>query len=160
MGVTVILAQDITQLLKEKEESKDDQLKQTVVDMTKSFEAENTKAVNNFEAQAAETIRTIEAEAAAKARCTAEVRLIQLCCCLSWLPLLLALLLILTLILIFTHTHPHHSHPHHAQLTTSGDTEHFYWQHFHLLNCIPPLPPSPPLPVKPYRLIETGDDCC
>ena len=78
--------QDITQLIKQKEEFKDVQRKQTVADMTKSFEAENTKVIkkfeaehtktiNRFEAEITETIRKFEAEAAEKARSVAKVRL-------------------------------------------------------------------------------------
>lgn len=86
VGCALILMQDINQLIKQKEECKDVQLKQTVVDMTESFkaenitiinrfEAENTKTINRFEAEIAETIRKFEAEATERARSVAEVRL-------------------------------------------------------------------------------------
>lgn len=70
--------QDMTQLIKQKEESKDFQLKQTVVDLTRSFEAENTKTTRKFEAEIAETIIKFKAEAAARAQSSAEVRLTKI----------------------------------------------------------------------------------
>ena len=77
MGTVLVLMQDITQLIKQNEESKNVELKQTVVNMTKSFEAEHTKTKRRFEAEIAETITRLEAEASERAQSNAKVRLTE-----------------------------------------------------------------------------------
>lgn len=73
MCAALLLVQDVVQLMQQRAEAKDLELKKTTAEMTKRFEAEGTETIKRYEAKLA-AVKRFGVEALDKARSTAQVR--------------------------------------------------------------------------------------